>query len=93
MIRLLKTISSKTSNKMKTVDIKIGLRVRVGTNGLTALVVGEPEYYTPRAMLVRIKYENSTRYEYMIHNQLTALPTAEQYPHHGGSYVKPEGDF
>ena len=35
---------------------------------MNALVVGKPEYYTPRAKLVRIKYENSTRYEYMIHH-------------------------
>ena len=51
---------------MKTTDIKLGLRVRVLTNNMTALVVGRPEYYTPRAKLVRIKYENSTRYEYML---------------------------
>ena len=55
--------------------------------------MGRPEYYTPRAKLVRIKYENSTRYEYMIHTQLEELPTADQYPAHGGTYVKPEGDF
>ena len=78
---------------MKATDITIGLRVRVQSNGMTALVVGRPEYYTPRAKLVRIKYENSTRYEYMINNQLEALPTEEQYPALGGSYVKPEGDF
>ena len=78
---------------MKTVDIKIGLRVLVRTNGLTALVVGEPEYYTPRAMLVRIKYENSTRYEYKLSHQLLALPIEEQYPTHGGTHVKPKGDF
>ena len=78
---------------MKANDIKLGLRVRVSSNGMTALVVGQPEYYTPRAKLVRIKYENSTRYEYMINNQLTALPTEDQYPAHGGVYVKPEGDF
>lgn len=78
---------------MKAQDIKIGLRVRVSTNDLTALVVGRPEYYTPRAKLVRIKYENSTRYEYMINHQLNALPTEEQYPALGGNYVKPEGDF
>ena len=75
---------------MKVQDIKLGLRVRVSTNGLTALVVGKPEYYTPRAKLVRIKYENSTRYEYMINHQLSALPADEQYPANGGSYVKPE---
>ena len=74
-------------------DIQIGLRVRVLSNDLTALVVGEPEYYTPRAKLVRIKYENSTRYEYMINNQLEPLDAEEQYPALGGNYVKPEGDF
>ena len=74
-------------------DIQIGLRVRVKTNDMTALVVGEPEYYTPRSKLVRIKYENSTRYEHMIHHQLAPLPVESQYPALGGSYVKPEGDF
>ena len=78
---------------MKATDITIGLRVRVQSNGMTALVVGRPEYYTPRAKLVRIKYENSTRYEYMINHQLEALPEDQQYPALGGSYVKPEGDF
>ena len=78
---------------MKVSDIKIGLRVRVATNGMNALVVGKPEYYTPRAKLVRIKYENSTRYEYMINNQLEALPLEDQYPANGGSYVKPENSF
>ena len=78
---------------MKVQDIALGLRVRVSTNGLTALVVGKPEYYTPRAKLVRIKYENSTRYEYMINHQLTALPVDEQYPANGGSYIKPENSF
>ena len=78
---------------MKASDIQIGLRVRVAQNEMTALVVGRPEYYTPRSKLVRIKYENSTRYEYMINHQLEALPIEEQYPAHGGSYVKPEGDF
>lgn len=78
---------------MKASDIKLGLRVRVTPNNLTALVVGKPEYYTPRAKLVRIKYENSTRYEYMINHQLEALPPNDQYPANGGTYVKPEGDF
>ena len=78
---------------MKASDIKLGLRVRVTPNNLTALVVGKPEYYTPRAKLVRIKYENSTRYEYMINHQLEALPSDDQYPANGGTYVKPEGDF
>ena len=78
---------------MNVSDIKIGLRVRVKQNDMTALVVGKPEYYTPKAKLVRIKYENSTRYEYMINNQLDALPKDEQYPALGGSYVKPENSF
>ena len=78
---------------MKTTDIKLGLRVRVLTNNMTALVVGRPEYYTPRAKLDRIKYENSTRYEYMINHQLESLPTEEQYPGNGGNYVKPKGEF
>ena len=74
-------------------DIKIGQRVYVKPNEMTALVVGRPEYYTPRAMLVRIKYENSTRYEYMINNQLELLPTDEQYPAHGGTHQRKEGEF
>ena len=74
-------------------DIKIGQRVTVKQNDMTALVVGKPEYYTPRAKLVRIKYENSTRYEYMINNQLELLPTEEQYPAHGGTHVRKEGEF
>ena len=74
-------------------DIKIGQRVLVKTNNMTALVVGRPEYYTGRAKLVRIKFENSTRYEYMINNQLEALPVEDQYPAHGGTYVTPEGNF
>ena len=78
---------------MQSTDIKLGLRVRVKTNDMTALVVGRPKFYTPRSKLVRIKYENSTRFEYMISNQLTALPTEDQYPALGGTYVKPEGEF
>ena len=74
-------------------DIKIGQRVVVKTNEMNALVVGRPEYYTPRAKLVRIKYENSTRYEYQLNTLLEALPLEEQYPANGGSHVKPEGDF
>ena len=74
-------------------DIQIGQRVLVKQNGMTALVVGQPEYYTPRAKLVRIKYENSTRYEYMINNQMELLPTEEQYPHHGGKHKRQEGEL
>ena len=78
---------------MQATDIKLGLRVRVKTNDMTALVVGRPEFYTPRSKLVRIKYENSTRFEYMISNQLAPLPIEDQYPALGGAYVKPEGEF
>lgn len=78
---------------MKTSDIKIGLRVRVLSNDRTALVVGRPEYYTPRSKLVRIKYENSTRYEYTTNHLIESLSQEEQYPALGGSYVKPEGNF
>jgi hypothetical protein len=74
-------------------DIKIGQRVLVKTNNMTALVVGRPEYYTGRAKLVRIKFENSTRYEYMINNNLDLLPTEEQYPTHGGTHQRSEGEF
>ena len=74
-------------------DIKIGQRVYVKQNNMTALVVGRPEYYTPRAKLVRIKYENSTRYEYMINNQLELLPIEDQYPHHGGNHSRQEGEL
>ena len=78
---------------MKSSDIEIGLRVRVASNDMTALVVGPPEYYTPRAKLVRIKYENSTRFEYMINHQLTALSAEEQYPALGGIYERPVNSF
>ena len=71
-------------------DIKIGQRVLVKQNDMTALVVGRPEYYTPRAKLVRIKYENSTRYEYMINKNLEALPLEEQYPALGGNHSREE---
>ena len=72
-------------------DIKLGQRVRVATNGMTAMVVGRPEYYTPRAKLVRIKYENSTRYEYMINKNIEPLPLEEQYPALGGNYIRTKG--
>ena len=74
-------------------DIKIGQRVVVKQNDMTALVVGRPEYYTPRSMLVRIKYENSTRFEYMINHQLEALPTEEQYPALGGNHQRQENEL
>tara|TARA_R100000315_G_C5226608_1_gene137625 strand:- start:53 stop:289 length:237 start_codon:yes stop_codon:yes gene_type:complete len=78
---------------MKVSDLKIGLRVYVRPSNLVALIVGQPEYYSPSAKLVRIKYENSTRYEHMINYQMDQLPTDEQYPAHGGTYVRPEGAF
>ena len=74
-------------------DIKIGQRVLIKRNNMTALVVGRPEYYTPRSMLVRIKYENSTRYEHMINNQLELLPTEDQYPAHGGTHQRQENEL
>lgn len=74
-------------------DIQIGQRVLVKTNQMTALVVGRPEYYTTRAKLVRIKFENSTRYEYMINANLDLLPVADQYPAHGGTHKRTEGEF
>ena len=76
---------------MQANQIKLGQRVRVGSK--EALVVGKPEYYTPRAKLVRIKYENSTRYEYQINNNLELLPTQEQYPAHGGTHQRQEGEM
>ena len=72
-------------------EIKLGQRVRVGSK--KALIVGRPEYYTPRAQLVRIKYENSTRYEYQIHTNLELLPVNEQYPAHGGTHTRQEGEM
>jgi hypothetical protein len=69
-------------------DVQIGQRVRVLPNNMTALVVGRPEYYTPRSKLIRIKYENSTRYEYMIISNLELLPTQEQYPTFGGTHER-----
>ena len=78
---------------MKASDIQIGLRVVVSTNNQTALVVGRPEYYTPRSKLIRIKYEKSTRYEYTLNNLIESLPAKDQYPALGGSYIKPEGHF
>jgi hypothetical protein len=74
-------------------DIKIGHRVTVLPGHRTALVVGQPEYYTSRAKLVLIKFENSTRFERKLNHQLALLPQEQQYPAHGGSYVKPEGAF
>ena len=74
-------------------EIKLGQRVRIKTNGMTALIVGRPEYYTPRSKLVRIKYEKSTRYEYMIHTQLDLLPIEEQFPAHGGTHERKEGEW
>lgn len=67
-------------------DIKIGLRVNHLINDMTALVVGNPEAYRPNAQLVRIKYENSTRFEYTTNNHLKPLPIEQQYPAHGGTY-------
>ena len=78
---------------MNSKDSVIGQRVLVKSNGLTALIVGRPEYYTPRSQLIRIKYENSTKYEYMIMNQLELLPQDEQFETLGGKFVRPKGYF
>tara|TARA_B100001094_G_scaffold329361_2_gene391923 strand:- start:2335 stop:2565 length:231 start_codon:yes stop_codon:yes gene_type:complete len=71
---------------MTSKTLQVGMRVRNLNNDLTALIVGPPEYYTSRAKLVRIKYENSTRYEYQITTVLDLLPLEDQYPAHGGTY-------
>ena len=73
---------------MPTPDLKIGQRVRVLFNDMTALIVGRPEFYTRRSSLVRIKYENSTRFEQVMDNQIDLLPEPEQYPVHGGTYTR-----
>lgn len=69
-------------------DLALGLRVRVATNDLTALVVGRPEFYTSKAKLVRIKYEDSTRYETITNHLLTPLPVEQQYPAFGGTHSR-----
>ena len=74
-------------------DIKIGQRVLVKTNNMTAIVVGRPEYYTARAKLVRIKFKNSTRYESMFNLNLDLLPVEEQYPAHRGTPQRAERTF
>ena len=71
----------------------LGTRVRVKQNGLTAIIVGRPEYYTPKASLIRIKYENSTRYEYNIDVMLEPLPQKEQWVALGGEFVRPDNYF
>lgn len=67
-------------------DIKLGLRVIVSTNDLTAIVVGKPEYYTPHSKLVRIKYEHSTKFDTLTNHMITALPQEQQHVALGGSY-------
>ena len=69
---------------------QIGHRVKVLGNGQTALVVGAPEHYSETSNLLRIKYEDSTRFEWMIESQVRLLPPDEQYPALGGSYQRPE---
>ncbi len=71
---------------------QIGHRVNVLSNGQTALVVGMPEHYSGTSNLLRIKYENSTRYEHMIESQVEMLPIEEQYPKLGGTYTGDNGN-
>lgn len=59
-------------------DIQLGLMVKVSHNDLDAMVVGRPEYYTPSAQLVRIKYDNSTRFEYVTNHMIEPLPDSQQ---------------
>ena len=66
---------------------QIGHRVKVRSNGQTALVVGTPEHYSQSTNLLRIKFEDSTRYEYMIEGQVELLPIEQQYPKLGGTYA------
>ena len=74
---------------MNSQDIQIGLRVCIKPKGMNALVVGPPEAYTSKAKLVPVKYENSTRYEYIIHTELKALPKKQQYQALGGNHTRP----
>lgn len=67
---------------------QIGHRVKVMGNGQTALVVGAPEHYSGMSNLLRIKYEDSTRFEWMIESQVRMLPLEEQYPALGGSHQR-----
>ena len=66
---------------------QIGHRVKVLANGRTALVVGTPEHYSATSNLLRIKYEDSTRFEQMIESQVELLPLTEQYTALGGTYT------
>ena len=74
---------------MKTEDVKIGMRVRVRTNNMNAVVVGEPEYWNGRSTLVPLKYEFSTRYELQPNIQIDLLPVEDQFPTHGGTFERP----
>lgn len=66
---------------------QIGHRVKVRSNGKTALVVSTPEHYSGSSNLLRIKFEDSTRYEYIIEEQVEMLPIDQQYPKLGGTYA------
>ena len=76
---------------MNAQDIQLGQRVLISTTGRPALVVGKPEVYTAKAKLVRIKYEQSTRFESVLDHQIALLPTVDQYPAHGGTFARPDG--
>ena len=62
-------------------DIKLGLKVRIIHNEMEAMVVGQPEYYSPRAKLVRVKYLNSTRFEHVTNHMIQPLPIEQQAKH------------
>ena len=76
---------------MKAQDIQLGQRVLVSTTGRPALVVGQPEAYTSNAKIVRIKYEQSTRFESVLDHQIDLLPASEQYPAFGGTHERTGG--
>ena len=61
-----------------------GQRV-VDTEGRISIVITKM-HWNAKSDLVRVRLENSTRYELIPSAQLDLLPTEEQYPAFGGSY-------
>ena len=62
----------------------VGERVS-DADGRIAMVISQM-HWKPKADLVRVRLDNSTRYELIPSNQLIALPSSEQYPALGGTY-------